>query len=182
MEAKKYLEESEKTLSAKYHYDTTHLGESEVYYALTEFINSANALDVVKKRKYYGKPTPSPFANHVKPAVLFKREPTGSEKVLHAVLGVASEAGELCEAILKDKYYGESVDIVNVKEEVGDLMWYIAIILREFNLDLHEVMQNNIDKLKARYGDKFSEERAINRDIEKERKILDQGENKKTTI
>lgn len=179
MEVKKYLEESEKTLSCNYRYDETHLGESEVYYALTEFINSANSLDVVKKRKYYGKPVPSPFVNHVKPAVLFKREPTGSEKLLHATLGIASEAGELCEAILKDKYYGENVDVVNVKEELGDLLWYFAIILREFNLDLHEVMQNNIDKLKARYGDKFSEERAIHRDLEKERQILDQGENQK---
>jgi hypothetical protein len=34
-------------------------------------------------------------------------------------------------------------------------------------------MENNIAKLKARYGEKFSEDRAVNRDLKTERKILE---------
>ena len=136
-------------------------------------------LDVVKKRKYYGKPTPSPFEDNVKTPLLFKRDDVGVEKKLHAVLGIASEAGELCEAIYNHKYAGEKLDVVNVKEEIGDLMWYLAILLRDFDLDLHEIMENNIDKLRARYGEKFSEDKANNRDLKVEREVLDQGENDK---
>jgi len=42
-----------------------------------------------------------------------------------------------------------------------------------YNIDIKGSFDINISKLKARYGDKFTSERAINRDLEKERKILE---------
>lgn len=49
------------------------------------------------------------------------------------------------------------------KKELGDLMWFIAEYCTVMEWDLADIMQLNIDKLKARYPEGFSEERSINR-------------------
>ena len=93
--------------------------------------------------------------------------------VLHGTIGICTEAGEILDAIKKSMFYGKPIDKVNIKEEIGDVMWYIAILCREFNLEMEDVLQTNINKLKARYPDKFTSENALNRDLDKERKILE---------
>ncbi len=93
--------------------------------------------------------------------------------LLHAAMGISTESGELMDAFKRKIFYGKDLDVVNVKEEIGDLMWYVAILLRELDLDFEELLQINIDKLKARYPEKFTEERALNRDLDKEREILE---------
>ena len=67
----------------------------------------------------------------------------------------------------------DELDLVNVKEEIGDLLWYIAIMLNVLDTDFETVMRTNIAKLKARYPDKFTEEKATHRDLNKERQILE---------
>ena len=52
-------------------------------------------------------------------------------------------------------------------------MWYLALLFDELKLDPNETMNKNIAKLKARYPEKFSKEKALNRDLEKEREILE---------
>ncbi|WP_127715943.1 nucleoside triphosphate pyrophosphohydrolase family protein [Halobacteriovorax sp. HLS] len=98
----------------------------------------------------------------------------GLKRLLHAGIGLSTESGEFLDALKKHIFYGKELDRVNLAEEVGDLFWYIAIVADELGLDLEDVMDKNIAKLKARYGEKFSEEKAENRDLETERKILDQ--------
>ena len=93
--------------------------------------------------------------------------------LLHAAMGISTEAGELMDAFKRKIFYGKELDVVNVKEEVGDLMWYVAILLRELDLDFHELLQLNIDKLRARFPDKFTETDALQRDLDKERAILE---------
>lgn len=39
-------------------------------------------------------------------------------------------------------------------------MWYMAMICYSFGFDLDEILQMNIDKLKARYPEGFDTERA----------------------
>ena len=94
-------------------------------------------------------------------------------RTLHTAMGVSTEAGELLDAIKKHVYYGKTLDEVNLFEEVGDLFWYLAILADELDFDFNEVMEKNIEKLKARYGDKFSSERAITRNLEQERSTLE---------
>ena len=94
-------------------------------------------------------------------------------RLLHGSCGIATEAGELLDAMKKHIFYGKEIDIVNVVEELGDLMWYTAIILDELGVEFEDVMDKNINKLKARYGNKFSEHSANSRDLNKERKILE---------
>lgn len=64
---------------------------------------------------------------------------------------------------------------MNLREEIQDTLWYIGVALDELGSDFDTEQRKNIDKLKARYGDKFSSEAAINRDLDKEREILEQS-------
>jgi NTP pyrophosphatase (non-canonical NTP hydrolase) len=63
--------------------------------------------------------------------------------------------------------------MTNVKEEIGDLMWYIGVFCKKNNLNLEEIMETNIKKLAARYPDKFTQKAAINRNLDAERAILE---------
>lgn len=94
-------------------------------------------------------------------------------RILHAGMGLATESGEFLDALKKAIFYGKPLDEVNLREEVGDLLWYCAIALDALNGDFESVMQTNIDKLKARYPEKFTEDKAIDRDLNTERKILE---------
>lgn len=94
-------------------------------------------------------------------------------RLLHSTIGLATEAGEALDAVKKHLYYGKPLDKTNLKEEMGDLFWYLAIMADVLEVDFAEVMQNNIEKLKARYGDKFSDLKANERDLSTERKILE---------
>jgi len=95
-------------------------------------------------------------------------------RLLHAVMGIGTEAGEIQDAVKKHLFYGKPLDVVNLKEESGDIFWYLAIladILGEANFT--NMLQMNIAKLRARYPEKFTEEAAIIRDLDTERKILE---------
>ncbi len=97
-----------------------------------------------------------------------------NQRLLHAGIGLATEAGEFLDALKKHVFYGKDLDTVNLSEEMGDIFWYCALIADELKIDFSQVMDTNIAKLKARYGDKFSEEKAENRDLKTERTILEQ--------
>jgi NTP pyrophosphatase (non-canonical NTP hydrolase) len=93
---------------------------------------------------------------------------TGS--LLHGGLGISGEAGELLDAIKKHVMYGKELDKANVLEELGDICWYMAIVLEAVGSSFEEIMQLNKDKLERRYPDGFTENLAKLR--------LDKQENK----
>lgn len=101
-----------------------------------------------------------------------------SAETLHAVMGLVTESGELMDAVKKHIIYGAELDMVNVKEELGDLFWYVAMLIRELGgAEMYsEIQTTNIKKLEARFGGKFSEFRAMNRDLDTEREVLEAGE------
>jgi NTP pyrophosphatase (non-canonical NTP hydrolase) len=92
---------------------------------------------------------------------------------LHMVLGMQTEAAEIADVYKKHIAYKKELDLVNVKEEIGDLMWYIANLCNMNSWDLREILDTNISKLEARYPEKFTEEQAINRNLVAEREILE---------
>lgn len=159
----------------------------------------------------------------------------------HMKSGMATELGEILDPIKKHVAYGKELDVINIKEEVGDLLWYFACnlhltteneevlekicepidkiflnsfkkenkiekfkdnqkesltiltnisngisievvpyymsaICKMFDIDIFEAMTLNIEKLKKRFPNKFEKEKAVKRDTETERKVL---ENKK---
>lgn len=98
-------------------------------------------------------------------------------RLLHALLGLASEVGEFADQLKKHIFYGKPLDKVNLSEESGDLLWYLALASNVPGMEsLDTNMERNIAKLKARYGDKFSEYAAANRNLDSERAILEGGE------
>jgi hypothetical protein len=65
---------------------------------------------------------------------------------------------------------------INIAEEFGDIDWYKAIGVDELNINWVTILDTVISKLKTRYPDAFTSEDAINRDLDKERKVLDKME------
>lgn len=92
---------------------------------------------------------------------------------LHMLLGMATEIGELMDVYKKFIAYGKDIDIINVKEELGDIMWYWINFCTANGINPGEVLQLNSDKLKARYPEKFTSDAALNRDLAKERRVLE---------
>lgn len=96
-------------------------------------------------------------------------------RLLHAALGISGEAGEIADAIKKHAIYHRELnvhDVAGIKEELGDLMWYVAMLMDITGLTLAEVMESNIAKLKARYPKKWSQEAEQNRDLKAEAAAL----------
>lgn len=100
----------------------------------------------------------------------------GDDRLLHAGIGMVTESAEFIDAIKKHVFYGKPLDKVNLKEELGDLLWYIEIAMDALGTTAEELQRTNIAKLKARYPNKFSLENAENRDLATERAILEKGE------
>jgi NTP pyrophosphatase (non-canonical NTP hydrolase) len=97
-----------------------------------------------------------------------------SIRLIHAQLGLCSEIGEYADQLKKAIFYGKPLDKINLSEESGDLLWYLALSANvEGMLPMQENAERNIAKLKARYGDKFMEFFATHRDLGKERQILE---------
>ena len=94
-------------------------------------------------------------------------------RLLHGMIGLCTETGELQDAIKKNLIYGKHLDVTNIVEEVGDVTWYLAIILSACGSSFEEAFAKNIAKLKARFPDKFTEELALNRDLDAERAALE---------
>lgn len=86
-----------------------------------------------------------------------------SEKIEHhAMHGMVGEIGEI-NSIYQKTYQGHKLDLEHLKKEVGDLLWFIAEYCTAMEWNLDDVMQLNIDKLRARYPEGFEAERSLHR-------------------
>lgn len=86
-----------------------------------------------------------------------------SELLVNAALGLSGESGEVADLIKKWKFQGHDLDTEKVAEELGDVCWYIALACFCIGLGLEDVMEMNIDKLKARYPEGFDTNKSLNR-------------------
>lgn len=192
------------------------------------------------------------FIDYVPLARVTMKELPFQQHLGHMGLGVIGEMGELVDAVKKVHIYGKPPDLVNLTEEIGDALWYLAGYHQELQINpantaasmssvmdsimpvmrdqldvvqaviyaasisgsacadvmqlesaaaageddlveiqvissciaatakilgvsLEDAMDRNIAKLKLRYGDKFSEHAALNRDLDAERAVLEAG-------
>lgn len=97
------------------------------------------------------------------------------ERLNHGVQGCVTEAGELTDALKRFIHYGTDIDRVNILEECGDMLWYLAIILDSIGSNFAEAQAVNIAKLRKRFPDKFTQADAVDRDLGEERKALEGG-------
>lgn len=87
--------------------------------------------------------------------------------VINASLGLSGEVGELNDMIKKWFFHEKKLyepDYEHLQKEIGDILWYIAMMCHSFGFSLDEIMQMNVDKLKARYPEGFDTVRANNRE------------------
>lgn len=87
----------------------------------------------------------------------------GLLRLLHAGIGMSGETGEILDSLKKSMMYGKPIDAANLKEECGDVLWYMSIMLDQLNSSFEEVMEQNVNKLRKRYPNGFSEKDAIAR-------------------
>lgn len=92
---------------------------------------------------------------------LKKRTP--AEVEMHALHGMVGEIGEL-HSLYQKVYQGHEFDEEHAEKEVGDLLWFIAEYCTAMGWQLEDVMEKNIEKLKARYPKGFSADRSIHRE------------------
>ena len=75
-------------------------------------------------------------------------------QLLTAALGLTAESGEFTEVvkkiILQGKPYNED-NVFHMKRELGDIMWYVAQACMALDTDFNEIIEMNVEKLKARY-------------------------------
>lgn len=171
MQTAEYLKESARTAQSGVLYPEN-VSPANLKNALYAFVEFGESLDVIKKALVYDHGT-----------VLYSRKKnlktpvdltSGKEDIIHGIIGVATEASEIAEILLTHlRTEGETLDTVNLKEELGDVMWYIAMILRSLDTSFEEIMEMNIRKLYARFPEKFDTHYAVNRDLPKERATLE---------
>lgn len=70
----------------------------------------------------------------------------------------------MIDLIKKSMFQGHELKQNEIVNEVGDCLWYCALIAEAIGVPLGAIMATNIAKLKERYPDGFSEERSINRE------------------
>lgn len=87
-----------------------------------------------------------------------------SADLIHMVMGVVGEGGELLDAIKKHTMYNKPLDLDNVVEELGDIEFYLEGIRQVLNLDRDDILNANINKLTKRYSSgTFTNEQAQQR-------------------
>ena len=86
-----------------------------------------------------------------------------SKLIANGAMGLCGESGEVIDLIKKWAFQGHSLRKQDIVEELGDVLWYAAILCEGIGATMEEVMQKNIDKLKKRYPDGFETERSVNR-------------------
>jgi NTP pyrophosphatase (non-canonical NTP hydrolase) len=128
--------------------------------------------DMVKRALFYGKAYAPEDENPAYDGNI-RHRPEHADLV-HGILGLFTEAGELMEALGK-VLRGAELDRINLIEEMGDAHWYLALLSYVAECSLSDFWEFNMMKLRKRYPDKFTEHNAEHRDPTAERKVLEQA-------
>ena len=99
---------------------------------------------------------------------------TKETRIQQGIIGAASETGELLDALKKHMFQDRPINVANIKEECGDLWFYMTELMAAVDTNIFEVMKMNVAKLKQRYPDGFNTQKSIDRDTDQEREILEE--------
>ena len=127
-------------------------------------------VDTKKYLEFVYTVTSAPSTDHkILEARLAELDANGADvsKLLTAALGLTAESGEFTEVVkkifLQGKPYNEE-NVFHMKRELGDICWYLAQACMALNTTFDEVIEMNVDKLKARYpGGEFDVHKSENR-------------------
>jgi len=175
-----YKELSEKTLSTEFHCDEkkielllhatmgilteveelldNHLGEIDKINVLEEIGDVVWYLAIIGREYNMDFPTDLPLSH---------------EDPMKIVVSIIKQTCKLLDMLKKKLYYNKPINDESFKQISTLVMVLTQSYMNYYNIDIKGSFDINISKLKARYGEKFSSERAINRDLKVERKILE---------
>ena len=167
MDATEYLRASARTASGKFHAEL--VNPAEMDFMLQAVVTAGSWADRIKRALFYGKDhdTGTRWSS-----TSISHRPELADLV-HAMLGCVTEAAEIAEHVRDVLTGAKPLDAVNLNEEFGDQLWYIALGLRFLGADFEGTFETNIAKLRKRFPDRFTEEAAINRDVAAERTVLE---------
>jgi len=95
-----------------------------------------------------------------------KNYPTLGENLTHVALGLLTESGEVGTTVKRHVIYNKDLTEemrANLAEEMGDIAWYLALGCETLGISLGDVLDQNIQKLKARYPNAYSDQAAEGR-------------------
>jgi NTP pyrophosphatase (non-canonical NTP hydrolase) len=181
MNWKEYLELSEKTLSTQFHCDEK---EQRLLHAVIGVLTEVEELldnhigdeqddtnrleesgDVCWYLAIIGREMDLDY-----PQLIVK---TKNDNPMKLVLKIVKNTCKLLDMLKKKLYYNKPIDENLFKTITTLVMLDVSDYMNTYDIDIEKSFDVNIDKLRARYGDKFSSEKAINRDLETERNILE---------
>lgn len=87
------------------------------------------------------------------------------DTLLNAVCGLNGEAGECIDLVKKHYFQGHDLNEDELVDELGDVLWYAALLCEAMGTCLDRVMLHNVEKLKARYPEGFDADHSVNRTI-----------------
>lgn len=168
-----YEKEAAVTMSEEFHGDL--VPALAFRYALGNAIGAIQELDRIKKALFYGRKYLHFQKDFLSGCEQFLSEFASDQRainIIHGILGVATEAGEMLE-LLRDVINGnKEFDALNMREECGDNLWYLALLARELGETLSGIQRANIAKLRTRYPNKFNEFDANHRNLDEEKNAL----------
>jgi NTP pyrophosphatase (non-canonical NTP hydrolase) len=91
------------------------------------------------------------------------KDNTKLQALVHGALGMSGETGEVVDLIKKHLIFDKPLDETALKKELGDVLWYMAVLIDAIGSSFEEIMQMNSDKIDARYPNGFSEQAALER-------------------
>ena len=78
-----------------------------------------------------------------------------------ALLGLVGEVGELCDVLKKEQIYADMSKFEakygmsvkdKIRDEAGDVLWRLMLVLCKYNLTIDDVVAENVRKLNSRHG------------------------------
>lgn len=84
-------------------------------------------------------------------------------QVMNGCLGLSGEVGEFNDEVKKMLFHDKPMDESHLQKELGDILWYIALICDAFEWSMNDIMRMNIRKLQERYPEGFDTDKSNNR-------------------
>ena len=85
------------------------------------------------------------------------------DMLINSVMGLCGESGEAIDIVKKWFAHSHELDTEHFKKELGDIAWYLAEAATAIGVNLEDILNANIEKLKKRYPEGFEKERSIKR-------------------
>lgn len=153
-----YVQRAMMTVPDDFHIDTSVVRAGAIFMGLVKAARAANNLDAVKKGFVYKRPVP---ADHPLSHATDVDPPKGDvpEGVIHGLVGLINEGGELAEILLTSWFGRDDLDKINLREELGGMFWYLArtcsamqAAFPDEDWSFDTIMKANIAQLELRHG------------------------------